>query len=143
MRARAAMLATCLLAAGCGGSDDRASATRTPTPTPPANGPEAQPGGAGDEEPIAQKVRFTVQDDRSIAPRQVKVHALLGIDLTLRNRSSREHLISLVGPGLKRGMQLGPRLTVTTHLDGLHRGRFAVEVEDGDRATLISSLDEP
>ena len=141
MRARAAVLAACLLAAGCGGSKDRAAATKTPTPPP--NGPEAQPGGAGDEEPIAQKVRFTGGDDRSIAPRQVKVHALLGIDLTLRNHSSRRQLISLVGPGLKRGMQLGPGLTVTTHLDGLHRGRFAVAVEDGDRATLISSLDEP
>jgi hypothetical protein len=141
MRARAALLATCLLAAGCGGSKDRAAATKTPTPPP--NGPEAQPGGAGDEAPIAQKVRFTVEDDRSIAPRQVKVHALQGIDLTLRNRSSHEQLISLAGPGLKRGLQLGPGLTVTTHLTGLHRGRFALVVEAGDHATLISSLDEP
>ena len=148
MRAPAAVLVACLLAAGCGDEEDRASSTPTPSPTafapsapePPEDAPEAQPGGAGDEEPIVQRVRMTVGDGRTITPRRARVTALLGVDLAIRNRSSREQLISVAGAGLKRGVQIGPGLTVTTHFDGLRPGRYRVQVEDGSRATLVAAL---
>ena len=159
MRAAAAALAACLLTAGCGGSEERASQTPAPTPTatpkasptafapsapePPDNGPEAQPGGAGDEEAISQRVRLTVGRDRALSPRRVKVSGFLAVDLAIRNRSDGGRLISIAGPGLKRGVEIGPGLTVTTHLEGLRPGAYRIQVEGGGRATLIASIDEP
>jgi hypothetical protein len=153
MRAPAAALAACLLAAGCGGSsEERADSTATPSatprasptafapsaPEPPENGPEAQPGGAGDEEPILQRVRLTVGDDRGLTPREVRVDAFLAVDLAFRNRSSRTQLISVTAAGARRGVQAGPGRTVTMHLEGLRPGRYRVEVARGGRATLIA-----
>jgi hypothetical protein len=159
MRAVAAALAACLLAAGCGDSDESASNTPTATatatakasptafapsaPEPPENGPEAEPGGAGDEEPISQQVRMTVDRARAIRPRRVKVSGFLAVNLAIRNRSGGERLISIAGPGLKRGLQIGAGLTVATPLEGLRPGAYRIEVEDGGRATLIASIDEP
>ena len=159
MRAAAAALAACLLAAGCGDSEERASQTPTPTPTatpeaaptafapsapePPDNGPEAEPGGAGDEQAISQRVRLTVSRDRAIRPRRVKVSGFLAVDLSVRNRSGGGRMISIAGPGLKRGVEIGPGLTVTTHLEGLRPGAYRIAVEEGGRATLIVSNDEP
>jgi hypothetical protein len=154
MRAPAATLVACALAAGCGGSpEERADATATPTrtpkasptafapsaPEPPEIGPEAQPGGAGDEEPILQRARLTVGDDGGIAPRQVEVKAFLAVDLVVRNHSPRRQLISVTAAGAKRGVEVGPRLTVTMHLEGLRPGRYRVEVAKGGRATLVAA----
>jgi hypothetical protein len=157
MRAAAAALAACLLAAGCGGSDERASSTPTPTatpkasptafapsaPEPPEDAPEAQPGGAGDEEAISQRVRLTVNRDRTLRPRRVEVSAFLAVDLAFRNRASREQLISVTAAGAKRGVQVGPGLTVTMHLEGLRPGAYRIEVDGGGRATLVAAADEP
>lgn len=159
MRTPVAALAACLLAAGCGGSQERALETPAPTPTatprasptafapsapePPENGPEAEPGGAGDEEPILQRVRLTVGDDRGLNPRRVKVNAFLAVDLAFRNRSSRKQLISVTAAGATRGVQAAPGRTVTMHLEGLRPGAYRIEVEDGGRATLVASIDEP
>ena len=160
---RAAALAACLLAAGCGDSEERASKTPTPTqtptpaatpkasptafapsaPEPPDNGPEAEPGGAGDEEAISQLVRLTVSRDRAIRPRRVKVSGFLAVDLSIRNRSGGGRVISITGPGLERGVEIGPGLTVTTHLEGLRPGAYRIAVDDGGRAILIASIDEP
>ena len=159
MRAAAAALAACLLAAGCGSSEERASQTPAPTPTatpkasptafapsapePPEDAPEAQPGGAGDEEAISQRVVLTVDRSRALRPRRVKVSGFLAVDLAIRNRSGGDRLISITGPGLQRGVEIGPGLTVTTHLEGLRPGAYRIEVEEGGRATLIVSIDEP
>jgi hypothetical protein len=157
MRAAAAALAACVLAAGCGDSEESASRTPTPTatakasptafapsaPEPPENGPEAEPGGAGDEEPISQKVRMTVDRARAIRPRRVRVSGFLPVSLAIRNRSGGARLISIAGPGLKRGLQIGPGLTVSTALEGLRPGAYRVAVDEGGRATLIASIDEP
>ena len=156
MRAAAAVLAACLLAAGCGDSDESASQTPEPTatpkasptafapsaPEPPEDAPEAEPGG-GDEAGNVQRVRLTVDDERGISPRRVKVSAFLAIDLTIRNRSSREQLVSVTAGGTKRGVQAGAGLTVTMHLEGLRPGRYRVEVEEGGRATLVAAADTP
>ena len=157
MRARAAALAACLLAAGCGGSEESASQSPTPTatpkasptafapsaPEPPEDAPEAQPGGAGDEEAISQRVRLTVNRDRTLRPRRVEVSAFLAADLVFRNRSSREQLISVTAAGTKRAVQIGPGLTVTMHVEGLRPGAYRIEVDGGGRATLVAAPDTP
>jgi hypothetical protein len=159
MRAAAAALAACLLAAGCGERASQSPPTRTPTPTatpkasptafapsapePPDNGPEAEPGGAGDEAGNVQRVRMTVSRNRSIRPRRVEVTGFLAIDLTIRNRSGGGRLISITGTGIKRGVEIGRGLTVTSHLDGLRPGTYRVQVEAGGRAKLVSVRSEP
>ena len=155
MRAAAAALAACLLAAGCGDSDESASPTPTATPKasptafapsapePPEDAPEAQPGGAGDEEAISQRVRLTVNRDRSLRPRRVEVSAFLAADLAFRNRSSRQEVISVTAAGGKRAVQAPPGRTVTMHLEGQRPGTYRIEVEGGGRATLVAAPDTP
>ncbi len=141
MRAPAAALAACLLAAGCGGG----SKERTSTPTPTANAarqPEAHPGGAGDEQPIRQPVRLTV-GDHGIRPKLSKVSAFLGVELVIRNTSSREQVVTLLHARPRRAATVAAGRTGRLRLTGLRRGRYIIQGSTGARATLVSSLDEP
>jgi hypothetical protein len=164
MRAAAAMLVAGLLAGGCGGSEERAASTATPTPTPtptptvtptasptafapsapapPENGPEAQPGGAGDEEPIRQRVRLTI-DDGGVTPRVVKVSAFLPVELVLRNATSGEQIVFVRAAKPSRAVSLATGETGRLRVDGLRRGRYVIDAGQAGRATLVSSLDEP
>jgi len=146
MRAPAVLLAVCgLAAAGCGDSEERAATptpTATATATPTVNRPEAEPGGAGDEQPIRQQVRLTVGDE-GITPELVKVSAFLGVELVVRNDTSREQVVTVLRARPKRAMSIGPGQTGRLRLDGLGRGRYTVEGYAAGRATLVSSLDEP
>ena len=145
MRAPAAALAACLLVAGCGGSEERAS-TPTPTPTPPAakaaTQPEAEPGGAGDEQPIRQPVRLTVRDD-TITPELTKVSAFLGVELIVRNATSRTQVVTVLRAKPRRALTVRAGKTGRLRLAGLRRGRYRIQGSSGARATLVSSLDEP
>jgi len=140
-----AALAACLLA-GCGKADDRAEPTPTPTPpatpTPPPNGPEAQPGGAGDELPARQQVPLTVGDD-GITPKLVKVSAFLGVELVVRNATDREQVVTLLDARPARAVSVGAGQTARLRYEGLKRGRYTIEGYAAGRATLVSSLDEP
>jgi hypothetical protein len=145
MRAPAAALAAaCVLAAGCGGgSEERASTpTATPTPTPTATQPEAQPGGAGDEQPIRQPVRLTVDDD-GITPALTKVSAFLGVELTVRNATSRTQVVTVLRARPRDSVSVAAGKTGRLRLAGLRRGRYTIQGSSGARATLVSSLDEP
>jgi hypothetical protein len=142
MRAPAAALAACLLAAGCGGAEERAS---TPTPPPTAaiaTQPEAEPGGAGDEQPIRQPVRLSVGDD-GIRPKLVKVSAFLGVDLIVRNATSRTQVVTVLRARPRHALSVRAGRTGRLRLAGLRRGRYTIQGSSGARATLVSSLDEP
>jgi hypothetical protein len=142
--AAAAALAACVLAAvGCGDSGERASTpTPTPTPTATANRPEAEPGGAGDEQPIRQPVPLTIGDD-GITPKLSKVSAFLGLELVIRNESSREQVVTVLRARPKRAVSIGAGETGRLRLDGLGRGRYTIQGYAAGRATLVSSVDEP
>jgi hypothetical protein len=142
MRAQAAAVAACVLAAGCGGSDERVS-TPTPTPSPATLArPEAEPGGAGDEQPIRQPVRLTVSGD-GITPSLVKVSAFLGVELIVRNASSRTQVVTVLRVRPRRALTVEAGATRRLRLAGLRRGRYRIQSAAGARATLVSSLDEP
>ena len=142
MRAPAAALAACLLAAGCGGSEERAS-TPTPTPSPATlTQPEAEPGGAGDEQPIRQPVRLTVSDD-GITPKLFKVSAFLGVELIVRNTTSRTQVVTVLRARPRRALTVKAGKTGRLRFAGLRRGRYRIQGSSGARATLVSSLDEP
>jgi hypothetical protein len=140
MRAPAAAVAACVLAAGCGGPDERVS---TPTPSPATLArPEAEPGGAGDEQPIRQPVRLTVSRD-GITPRLVKVSAFLGVELIVRNASARTQVVTVLRVRPRRALTVRAGATRRLRLAGLRRGRYRIQSAAGARATLVSSLDEP
>jgi hypothetical protein len=138
MRAPAAAVAACVLAAGCGGSDERVS-TPTPSPAPLAR---PEPGGAGDEQPIRQPVRLTVSGD-GITPSLVKVSAFLGVELIVRNASSRTQVVTVLRVRPRRVLTVEAGATRRLRLAGLRRGRYRIRSAAGARATLVSSLDEP
>jgi hypothetical protein len=140
MRAPAAALVACLLAAGCGGSDERAPAP-TPSPADLAR-PEAEPGGAGDELPIRQPVRLTL-GDHAIAPKLTKVSAFLGLELIVRNASSRTQVVTVLRARPHRSVTVRAGRTGRLRLAGLRRGRYRIQASTGARSTLVSSLDEP
>ncbi len=146
MRAPAAALAACLLVAGCGGGSEERASTPTPTPTPPAakaaTQPEAEPGGAGDEQPIRQPVRLTVRDD-TITPELTKVSAFLGVELIVRNATSRTQVVTVLRAKPRRALTVRAGKTGRLRLAGLRRGRYRIQGSSGARATLVSSLDEP
>jgi hypothetical protein len=168
MRRALALLAAIGLAGGCGDSGERAAPTTTPTPTasaapsaartaapspspsavgsatpsPPPNGPEAQPGGAGDELPLRLPVRLTVGED-GITPGQVKVNALLGVRLVVRNDTSREQVITVLRARPRRAVSIARGATGTLDLDGLRPGRYVIEGYAAGRAMLVASIAEP
>jgi hypothetical protein len=153
MRRRLVLLAALGLAGGCGDSGERAAtatptptptptAARTATPSPPPNGPEAEPGGAGDELPLRQAVPLTVGED-GITPRSVKVNALLGVRLVIRNDTPREQVLTVLRARPRRAVSVGRGETETLDLEGLRPGRYVIEGYAAGRATLIASIDEP
>jgi len=107
-----------------------------------ATQPEAEPGGAGDEQPIRQPVRLTVRDD-GITPQLVKVSAFLGVELIVRNATSRTQVVTLLRARPRRTLSVGAGKTGRLRFAGLRRGRYRIQGSSGARATLVSSLDEP
>jgi hypothetical protein len=145
--------------AGCGGDDDEPAsptptATPTPTPTgtptafapsapePPEDAPEAQPGGAGDEEPARQRVRLTIVED-GIRPQRVEVTAFLGVRLDVRNDTRREQLVTVVGARPPRALSLGRGVRATLDIDGLRPGRYRIRGEPAGAATLVVKRSTP
>ncbi len=144
-------LALALAVSGCGGDDEEPSSTPTttapaqtmtteseaaPTETEqeppatesvPAESPEDEPGGAGDEEPARTLALFTAEDGR-ITPRVVRVPAFISIQVELRSAD-----------GEKYGMRFGPTTisvgdglgSVSTTIDGLRPGQAIVGTPTG------------
>jgi hypothetical protein len=136
MRAAAAALTACLLAAGCGGPDERAS---TPTPTPPVTAAMAEPG---DEQPIRQPVRLTL-GDHAITPKLTKVSAFLGVELIARNTTSRTQVVTVLRARPRRDLTVRAGRTGRLRLVGLRPGRYTIQGSTGARATLTAAGDTP
>jgi hypothetical protein len=130
--------------AGCGGDDEPASTAPTtataPTPTTvkstpiqtetaPARtettittqtetGPEAMPGGAGDEEPARTLALFTARGGR-ITPRVVRVPAFIAVQVELRSADGATYSLRFGDTTIKAGAELS---AVSTTIDGLRPG---------------------
>jgi hypothetical protein len=142
-----------MVLAGCGG-DERVASTPTPTPTPtatptafapsapepPTDAPEEQEGGAGDEEPIVQRVRLTL-GEAGIRPQRSTVTAFLAIRLVVRNATDRERLVRVLGT--TKALSLGPGVQATLDVGGLRPGTHMIQSEPGGRATLVVRTHEP
>jgi hypothetical protein len=142
----ALVIALVLAVSGCGGDDEESSATpptdpvTTPTQTatveaptetepesreaetetgPAEEGPEDQPGGAGDEEPARTLALFTAEDGR-ITPRVVRVPAFISIQVELRSKDGRKYGLRFGDVTITAG---GGLSSVSTRIDGLRPGK--------------------
>jgi hypothetical protein len=144
--------AVALVASGCGGDDEQASSTSattavtetaatesTPaetvteespgvkTETTPAELPEDQPGGAGDEEPARTLALFTANDGR-ITPAVVRVPAFISIEVQLRSADGEKYKMRFGDTTIGVGGALG---SVSTTIDGLRPGEAIVGTPEG------------
>ena len=158
----AAALAAALALAGCGGEDRSAdtappppptpsatqtpvaTATESPTATPPPTAtpesPEDQEGGAGDEAEARVPVAIIVRPG-GVQPAKVSIPAFLALELSVRNRTTEEITVRIVGPERPAGTVVAPGATATKPLAGLRPGRYAIETGAGRRATLIVGVE--
>ena len=113
--------------AGCGEKSE---------PAPKASSSLA---GGGDEQPIRQRVTFTV-GKHSIRPAQAQVDAFLGIRLIVRNASGRAQRIEVRGGAVRVARGLRANLD----LEGLRPGRYRIQGEPTKaHATLVVRRSTP
>ena len=141
------MIALVLAVSGCGGDDEEASSTpaatapaetagtetetappeteqepEVETETGPAESPEDQQGGAGDEEPARTLALLTAENGR-ITPRVVRVPAFISIQVELRSKDGREYRMRFGDVTITAGGGLN---SVSTTIDGLRPGEAIV-----------------
>jgi hypothetical protein len=148
----ALVIAVALVVSGCGGDDEQPSSTpettaatdtaataSTPgetateespgvkTETTPAELPEDQPGGAGDEEPARTVALFTAEGGR-ITPRVVRVPAFISIEVQLRSADGDKYKMRFGDTTITAG---GGLSSVSTTIDGLRPGKAIVGTPEG------------
>ena len=149
---------------GCGGDDDadstapaatarteteetastpteaRTEAEPAETEAETSEEPEAQPGGAGDEEPARTLALFTGRGGR-IAPRVVRVPAFISVQLELRSADGATYALRFGDTTITAGGELN---SVSTTIDGLRPGEAITGKADGKGTDVrISATAEP
>jgi len=168
--AAAAVISLVMAVSGCGGDDDEPASTPATTAvtetaatqtegarneteqgspeteieseseTEPAESPEDERGGAGDEEPARTPALFTADDGR-ITPRVVRVPAFISIQVELRSRDGREYGLRFGDVTITAGGGLN---SVSTTIDGLRPGKGIVGKPTGAGNTVrIEATAEP
>lgn len=112
--------------------DDAGGTAAQPEPEP-----EAQEGGAGDEEGIRVPVDLLVSSD-AVAPPTVTVPAFLPIGLSARSTDGRAHRVTVAGTTVS----VPASGTASARLDGLRRGTYEVQVDGRPLGELVAG-DEP
>jgi len=139
--------------AGAGGAATAAPTGPAPAPAPTgatgdapkrpdpggASADEAGAGGVGDEEPIRQPARFTV-DARDVRPASVTVAPFLAISLEVVNRDGTSHRVKLVGTDVAFVVPSGR--TEQRRLPGLAAGMYTLAVDGGAAAASLVVGDE-
>jgi hypothetical protein len=163
----ASAIAALVALPGCGGDDEEPSPTvaettatptatvetpteteppepepgpETETATTPAESPEDEEGGAGDEEPARTLALFTARDGR-ITPRVVRVPAFISIQVELRSADGREYGLRFGDVGITAGGELN---SVSTTIDGLRPGEAIVgRPTGGGNRVRVEATAEP
>jgi hypothetical protein len=149
---------------GCGGDDEERASTASERPktavsetqaatteteeepreaepeSTPAESPEEEPGGAGDEEPARTLALFTAENG-SIRPRVVRVPAFISIQVELRSKDGRTYGMRFGDVTITAGGELN---SVSTTLDGLRPEEAIVGRPTGPGNTVrIEATAEP
>jgi hypothetical protein len=98
-------------------STPTATAT-TPAPTQTSTSPEQQPGGAGDEKPIATQALFTGQNGK-VSPPRIRVPPFIAVRAVLRAADGGAYTLLVAGKELAVGEG---RKRASVQLDGLRPG---------------------
>jgi hypothetical protein len=114
--------------------------TSTPTATAPApkkkkkKSPEQQPGGAGDETPIATQAQLTAKGGK-VSPSRVRVPPFIAVNIVLRAVDEKPYML-LVGT---REVAVGQgRTEASLRLDGLRPGaKYIVRPQFGVKPKKI------
>ena len=125
-----------------------ATAPETTTPTTPTTtgpketekehkgktSPEDQPGGVGDEKPIATQALFT-GNNGTISPARVRVPPFIAVQVVLRTKDGKGYTLTVGGQELAVGEG---RKRATVKLDGLRPGdRYVVKNSFGTPKQLV------
>jgi hypothetical protein len=115
----------------------------TPTatqPTPTSTSPESQPGGAGDETPIATQALFT-GNGGDITPATIRVPPFISVKVVLHSADGASYAIEVAHHELK--VDSG-NPTATVRLSGLRAGkRYTVDVSGAPETLAIVANAEP
>jgi hypothetical protein len=143
-RAAAALVAGLLALSGCGEDDEEAARTTSTAPpatvpvetvptgatetmpaeieteseSEPAEPPEEEEGGQGDEEPARTLALFTARGGR-ITPRAIRVPAFISVQVELRSADGKTYGLRFDGTTITAGGELN---SVSTTIDGLRPG---------------------
>jgi hypothetical protein len=149
MRAPAVLLVACgLLAAGCGDSEEPAASTPTPTstptasptafapsaPEPPAENPEAQPGGAGDEQPARYRTRLTIGRS-GISPARVAVRGFFALEFVIRNDTRSRRRVNFEG----ETVSVPGMAAATLRHGGVRPGRHTLRAGSAGRVEVLAA----
>lgn len=116
-----------------------ATAPAATTPPDDAGGasappePEAQEGGAGDEEGIRVPVDLVVSAD-GVDPPTVSVPAFLAVEISARSGDGRPHTVEVAGVTL----EVPATGTATAQADGLRSSSYPITVDGTRRGELIA-----
>ena len=162
-RGCALLVAGLIALSGCGGDDEEPAST-TPavtaptetertessptemepvltdeTETEPAESPEEQEGGAGDEEPARTLALFTARDGR-ISPRAIRVPAFISIQVELRSADGKTYGLKFGDTTITAGGELN---SVSTTIDGLRPGEavFGTPTGAGNRVRVEATAE--
>jgi hypothetical protein len=171
IRSRAALVIGLLALAGCGGGGGSSGTTaanapppsvttttttptpstapaqtapkkKKPTPSQTTTSPEQQPGGAGDETPIATQALFTAKGGK-VSPSRIRVPPFIAVKIVLRAADEKGYTL-LVN---RKEVAVGEgRTEATLRLDGLRPGaKYVLHNQFGNkpRTLVIVANAEP
>jgi hypothetical protein len=113
---------------------ERTTPTETETTPRTTTSPEEQPGGAGDEKPIATQALFT-GNNGTISPARIRVPPFIAVQVVLRAKDATGYTLTVAGQELAVGEG---RKRATVKLDGLRPGdRYVVKNAFGKPKQLV------
>lgn len=142
MKISALATAALLLVAGCGKAEEeeqgggKAETAPAVTTSTQATGPEAQPGGAGDEQPARTEITL-VADGGSLSPKNIQVAAYLQVRIKLQSGDGKAHKLTMKLPDGEREIEVSQgEGSVVVDLPGLRPGSYTITSEAGARSRL-------